>query len=152
MSSPGSSNAPLTDLIRNALVEVYNNSPAGWHEFECAALGALAKMSTEIAKAMAAAEKKEEEDAEMSDAEMPDADDEDDSEDSDDSDEDSEESGNGDAKDDSGGAGGQRGGGRGRGGRDGGGDRIYHCPFAGCGKSYKASRTRTRHIKDKHPN
>ncbi|KAJ0158919.1 hypothetical protein CTA2_10633 [Colletotrichum tanaceti] len=28
----------------------------------------------------------------------------------------------------------------------------YYCSFPGCGKSYQAKRTRTRHIKDKHPN
>ncbi|KAK1996345.1 hypothetical protein LX36DRAFT_723449 [Colletotrichum falcatum] len=163
MSSPGSSNDPLVGLIRDALVDVYNASPANWHEFECAALGALAQMSNEIAKATAAMEE---------DVDMPDADDDDD----DDNDNNTGDSGDGnndggDADDDeddgddddgdnapgprgSGGAG-QRGRGCGRGGRGGRGPRnarIYHCPFPGCGKSYTAAGTRTRHIKDKHPN
>ncbi|KAK2010924.1 hypothetical protein LZ32DRAFT_680465 [Colletotrichum eremochloae] len=167
MSSPGSSNESLTDLIRDALVGVYNSSPAGWHEFECAALGALAQMSNEVAKATAAMEE---------DVDMPDADDDDDNDDvdGDDNGEDDDDGDDHDEGDDDGdggsapgssgsGGAGQRGRGGGRGGRGGHGGRggrggrggsnsVYHCPFAGCGKSYTAVWTRTRHIKLKHPN
>ncbi|KZL87587.1 hypothetical protein CI238_01443 [Colletotrichum incanum] len=129
MSSPislSSSNKSLTDLIRDALVDVYNNCPAGWHEFECATLSAIAGMSTEIAKATAAMEE---------DTDMMDVNDNDDDDDDDDGDDDGSSSGCG-----------------GSGHHDENGRPIYRCPFADCRKPYKGMRTRARHIMNKHPN
>ncbi|GKT58337.1 hypothetical protein ColTof4_12268 [Colletotrichum tofieldiae] len=126
MSSPGSfsfSDKSLTNLIRNALVDVYNNSPAGWHEFECATLSAIAEMSTEIAKAIAAMEE---------DTDMMDVDDDDDEDDEDDV--------------------GSSPGSGGSGHYDESGRPIYRCPFDNCRKAYKGMRTRARHIMSKHPN